>query len=586
MRKIYAFMLLLLLAGLFSTLFTPSSVNAQIGADSEAVREIHVNPQNGDLWVFWGNKITHHASDGKGKQLTLPLEAMWQVNYQRGLVFMPEGVRYYYFDNKPDSPNFQKPIYLDLNTGKSTIVSFEENFANPKCRTATTKAVYNPISKAVYLWCAPEQAGFEPHRTLVISGDKATALSQYLIYDYNPANQKLYAAYHYQASLDPYPSNSPFVDVLTLDAQTLAPQTAQMIVKSQPYTTIRSIAINSKTGWAYVLYSFCYAKCQIPSQTVVDKDLNKINGIAPGVEYHMLVNEATNQLYGYRLYGLNRENIALKGDYTSDQQLAGFYWTPLAVNNALNLVYAYDGRGAYNRQRAGDGSGILVIDGNNHTVLSFIPIKSPSPALLGYAKPLSAPPAGFNGRFFPLTGHTLKGRFLEFWERNGGLAIFGYPLTEEFLEYNQEDGKLHTVQYFERNRFEYHPDLEGTPFVVQLGLLGRNFSAQTGAAVSGNYQSGETEPIPGGVRFKETGHTLTGKFYDYWRQKGGLVIFGLPVTEPLPEVNPVDGKIYIVQYFERNRFELHPEFVGTEYEVLLGLLGKQVLWSRGWDIYR
>jgi hypothetical protein len=29
------------------------------------------------------------------------------------------------------------------------------------------------------------------------------------------------------------------------------------------------------------------------------------------------------------------------------------------------------------------------------------------------------------------------------------------------------------VQYFERNRFEHFPELAGTPFEVQLGLLGR-----------------------------------------------------------------------------------------------------------------
>ena len=33
---------------------------------------------------------------------------------------------------------------------------------------------------------------------------------------------------------------------------------------------------------------------------------------------------------------------------------------------------------------------------------------------------------------------------------------------------------------------------------------------------------------------------------------------------------------YSVQYFERNRFEYHPEFAGTPNEVLLGLLGSEV----------
>jgi hypothetical protein len=35
-----------------------------------------------------------------------------------------------------------------------------------------------------------------------------------------------------------------------------------------------------------------------------------------------------------------------------------------------------------------------------------------------------------------------------------------------------------------------------------------------------------------------------------------------------------------VQYFERNRLEYHPEHKGTEFEVLLGLLGVQTYQGR------
>ncbi|HEU5424150.1 MAG TPA: murein L,D-transpeptidase, partial [Nitrolancea sp.] len=53
------------------------------------------------------------------------------------------------------------------------------------------------------------------------------------------------------------------------------------------------------------------------------------------------------------------------------------------------------------------------------------------------------------------------------------LAVFGYPISEEFQEQNPADGKMYTVQYFERARFEYHPEFKGTPYEVELGLLGR-----------------------------------------------------------------------------------------------------------------
>jgi hypothetical protein len=67
----------------------------------------------------------------------------------------------------------------------------------------------------------------------------------------------------------------------------------------------------------------------------------------------------------------------------------------------------------------------------------------------------------------------------------------------------------------------------------------------------------------------------------YWRDNGGLAVYGFPISEPFQEVNSTDGKPYLVQYFERNRFEHHPEN-GPPFNVLLGLLGVQVLQQRGW----
>ena len=77
-----------------------------------------------------------------------------------------------------------------------------------------------------------------------------------------------------------------------------------------------------------------------------------------------------------------------------------------------------------------------------------------------------------NKIYFPQTGHTLSGTFLRYWQQNGGLPVFGYPLTEQFTEKSPTDGKPYTVQYFERNRFELHPEKHQPPNNVQLGLLG------------------------------------------------------------------------------------------------------------------
>ncbi len=69
--------------------------------------------------------------------------------------------------------------------------------------------------------------------------------------------------------------------------------------------------------------------------------------------------------------------------------------------------------------------------------------------------------------YFDSTHHTLRGPFRTYWEQHGGLALFGYPISEPFSEGGVQ------VQYFERNRFEYHPELPN-PYKVSLGLLGRD----------------------------------------------------------------------------------------------------------------
>jgi len=74
-------------------------------------------------------------------------------------------------------------------------------------------------------------------------------------------------------------------------------------------------------------------------------------------------------------------------------------------------------------------------------------------------------------RFFPETGHAVGGAFLPFWEQNGAVQVLGLPISEAFDEV-LPDGKTYRVQYFERARLELHPAASGTPYEVQIGLLG------------------------------------------------------------------------------------------------------------------
>jgi hypothetical protein len=66
--------------------------------------------------------------------------------------------------------------------------------------------------------------------------------------------------------------------------------------------------------------------------------------------------------------------------------------------------------------------------------------------------------------------------FLAYWNTHGGLAQFGYPLSEEFSE-QLEDGQTYTVQYFERARFEWHPENADPQYQVLLGQFGRRVLA-------------------------------------------------------------------------------------------------------------
>ncbi len=187
--------------------------------------------------------------------------------------------------------------------------------------------------------------------------------------------------------------------------------------------------------------------------------------------------------------------------------------------------------------------------------------------------------------YFPPTGHHLGYGFLRFWRANGGMMTFGYPLSEEFTE----NGR--TVQYFERAKFEYHPEEANPLYQVQLALLGTQ--------LYGGRAFATVPPGSGEQFFGETNHAMSGTFLDFWRKRGGAQIFGLPISEPFQETSATDGTVYTVQYFERARFELHPDDLDAYYrsyadaygyrlhslyEVELGDVGRQMLGTMGYAI--
>ncbi len=192
--------------------------------------------------------------------------------------------------------------------------------------------------------------------------------------------------------------------------------------------------------------------------------------------------------------------------------------------------------------------------------------------------------------YFSQTGHTLAYGFKGFWDRNGGLPVFGFSRTEEFDQVNPDTGKVNTVQYFERQRYEYHSENKGTPYEVLLGRLGAAEATRLNLFTTAPFQAVTASAASNCQYFPETNHNLCSNFEGYWQSHGldlgengisfreSLALFGLPISEAFKD--PQTG--LTTQYFERAKFEYHPENKGTAYEVLLGLLGNQELKSRGW----
>ena len=85
---------------------------------------------------------------------------------------------------------------------------------------------------------------------------------------------------------------------------------------------------------------------------------------------------------------------------------------------------------------------------------------------LGYrGREADAVPNNQYQRYYPETKHVLAYAFLNYFDNNGGLDVFGYPITE----FVPENGRI--VQYFQRAKMEWHPELSGDDR-VQLGDLG------------------------------------------------------------------------------------------------------------------
>jgi hypothetical protein len=175
--------------------------------------------------------------------------------------------------------------------------------------------------------------------------------------------------------------------------------------------------------------------------------------------------------------------------------------------------------------------------------------------LLLAVAPLGLLAQSSSDQYFPDTGHTVRGEFLDYFNAHGGLRVFGFPITDEFTL----DGR--TVQYFQRARLELWPERPAGQR-IQLGALGEELGKSTPAQTS-----------PGGNTYfrryySETGHSIIWAFLSFFDKYGGADVFGYPISDYGPE----NGKGRIGQYFQRAKFEWYPE-LSAEQRVQVADLG-------------
>ncbi len=184
-------------------------------------------------------------------------------------------------------------------------------------------------------------------------------------------------------------------------------------------------------------------------------------------------------------------------------------------------------------------------------------------------------------REFPDPGFRVDGPLVQFWERNGGLAVFGLPISEQRREAGVAGRPQ--AQWFERERLELHP-ANPPPYDVQLGRLGVEALERAGRDWR-NFP--QVQPQPACRFFAETGQNLCEPFLSYWQNHGlefdgraghtaaeSLALFGMPLSAPAMETNSSNATV-LTQWFERARFEYLPDNP-PGYQVLLGRLGAEV----------
>lgn len=157
--------------------------------------------------------------------------------------------------------------------------------------------------------------------------------------------------------------------------------------------------------------------------------------------------------------------------------------------------------------------------------------------------------------FVPETGHTADGYFLDVWRTQRGLL--GDPVTQElsprtgFLN-SSDSADEEIIQYFRNLALIYLPSAPAGEQVDTLHLgaeaLAEALVQRPTAALSRAARRTACPPGSAGAcrGFAASGHTLRGKFLEYWNTGDAARWLGPPVSEAF---RVADGSV--IQYLER-----------------------------------
>ena len=145
--------------------------------------------------------------------------------------------------------------------------------------------------------------------------------------------------------------------------------------------------------------------------------------------------------------------------------------------------------------------------------------------------------------FFPEIGHYVVGDFHDFYFSNpDARLVYGLPITDEYID--PQSGLL--IQYFEKVRFEYHPEsppgerIKLTPLGVKTLEHGDTIQGLTASTPNCHQQNGWEYPV-------------CFSFFNFYQRYGGERQFGKPIAG----LEYLDG--HLVQFFEYAQLIWMPE---------------------------